>query len=201
MGNMIGQYDQIQSQTFPGQQGSSSSSSSTTIYGQQQQQPQDPTIQQQQQAKGQQQPQQQQQQSMQYDPITGTMRSTSIDQSDPFAALSFPPSASNTNQVPSTQPPQVQVQNQMQKLMGRMTGPIQRILPSAGPTSTNSSNWSRSSFSGSSQPPHPSITSMSVNSAVSRMLTETGMKARNIRSNSEPFLQMIKPFRRGKCEM
>ncbi|KAI2802312.1 hypothetical protein BLOT_010505, partial [Blomia tropicalis] len=80
--------------------------------------------------------------------------------------------------------------------MGRMTGPIQRILPSAGPTSTNSSNWSRSSFSGSSQPPHPSITSMSVNSAVSRMLTETGMKARNIRSNSEPFLQMIKPFRR-----
>lgn len=72
----------------------------------------------------------------------------------------------------------------------RVPGPIQRILPS---TSSSSSSFSPGSWSSAS------VTSSSMARIFNESTAKASAKARSIRSNSEPFLQMIKPFRRGNC--
>lgn len=70
----------------------------------------------------------------------------------------------------------------------RVPGPIQRILPSTSSSSFSPGSWSSAN-----------VTSSSMARIFTESTAKASAKARSIRSNSEPFLQMIKPFRRGNC--
>lgn len=105
--------------------------------------------------------------------------------------------ASFSPQIPANN--QIQAQNNALPKIIRPQGPVQRILPSNVPVPSSSQQPNSSAVSTSSSA-FSTTASNIVNSSpmMTRILNESTAKARSLRSNSEPFLQMIKPFRRGK---